>query len=68
MADETTEQKAESALNDALDNGQSHTMGDISESKTPASAAYAILKQERERSAMADGRRHLFRGIDLGSM
>ena len=66
MADETA--KAEAAVESALDNGQSSSIGDISHSKTPALSAYEILKQERDRAAQAAGRRPLFRGINLGVM
>jgi hypothetical protein len=65
---ETTQEKAAAAVDSALAEGQSASQGDISHSKTPASSAYSILQQERERAAAVSGRRPLFRGINLSGM
>lgn len=64
----TTATAAVTAVEDILANGQSSTIGDISVSKTAVSAAYDILKQERDESARKDGRRPLFRGFNLSTM
>ena len=70
MADEQTptEIAASAAVDNALTNGQSEQIGDISQSKTPALSAYQILEKERARKADALGRRPLFRGINLSCM
>lgn len=69
MAEEsTTATAAAAAVSDSLANGQAETIGDISKSKTPATAAYDILQKEREDAARKAGRRPLFRGINLRVM
>ena len=65
---ETTQEKAASAVDSALSEGQSSSIGDISNAKTPASSAYSILQAERDRAAQIAGRRPLFRGFNLGNM
>lgn len=68
MADETTAEKASTAVDSALENGQSQTIGDISSSATPARDAYSILQSERDKAAQKNGRRPLFRGILISTM
>lgn len=71
MAEEpasTTEDIASAAVESALTEGQSSSIGDISHSKTPASSAYSILEKERDRAAQLSGRRPLFRGFNLSRM
>ena len=65
---ETTEEKAEAAVEAVLDGGQASTIGDVSIQKTPASAAYSILQAERDAGAQKAGRRPLFRGVNMGGM
>lgn len=64
-----TETAADSALTDALANGQAANIGDgLNIQKVPARDAYDILRQEQERRARSAGRRPLFRGINMSGM
>ena len=68
MAETDIQTGAESALTSALSGGQANAMDGMSKTAVSAMTAYQIAQLERERLTRTQGRRPLFRGINMGAI
>jgi hypothetical protein len=59
---------ANAAVSDALTNGQSESMADMSKTRISAREALEVSQKRQEDVSRKAGRRPLFRGFNLGNM
>jgi hypothetical protein len=68
MGEKTIQEQAADAVEDVLDSGESVTAGAISVRKASLKDAYAVMTAEDDRQSRRNGRRPLFRGINLSGV
>lgn len=68
MSETTTKEKAEAALDSALESGVAISEGNLSVTRAGVNDAIRAIDHEEKKAAERTGRRPLFRGINLGGM